>query len=193
MEIEKTIEELRVEADGLGIKYHPKTGATKLAEKIEEFYVAQESADIVKEAPIEDEDEDEYIEETVEEQPVLSPKATPKVEKAKVLNPKQQLLLTIAEMKKKALKKRIVTVSSNDKRDSEYTTTAYLSVSNQYMDIAKLVPLDIPVELEQCLISVAKTATITLHKDEIRDGRRTGNKVAVSVRKYNVSYEDMSE
>jgi hypothetical protein len=47
-----------------------------------------------------------------------------------------------------------------------------------------------PVELEQALIDVAKETVITLHKDEVINGRRTGNKVPVKTRKYNVSYED---
>ena len=41
--MEKTIEELRQEADELGIQYNVNLGPVKLAAKIEEFYAAQES------------------------------------------------------------------------------------------------------------------------------------------------------
>jgi len=205
-ELLKTLDELKAEADGLGIKYHPKTGAKKLAGLIEEHYVKLESADIVQEVEDTDKDvedvedeviEDDYIEETIEDEPVPLP--TPRKPKETVkksldvskMTPAQRQRHQIKVMKEKAFKKRVVTISSNDKRESEYTTTAYLSLSNQHMDLARIVPLDVPVELEQCLINVAKTTTIILHKDEIVNGRRTGNKTAQMVRKYNVSYEDM--
>ena len=54
-----------------------------------------------------------------------------------------------------------------------------------------MVPLDIPVELEVCLIGVAKDTMMTIHKEETIGGKRTGNKVAVSVPKFAISYEEV--
>lgn len=87
-----------------------------------------------------------------------------------------------------AFKTQIVTLTNKDPRDNNVTTTAYLSFENQYFGKARLVPLDIPVELETALIKIAAGCTMTLHKDEIVNGKRTGNKVPTRVKKYAISY-----
>jgi hypothetical protein len=182
MELEKTLEELQADATGLGIKFHPNTGEAKLKEKIEAFYESQSAGDLVE--MIEDESEGgEEDEEKID---------TPVVTKRKKLTKEQKFRKIVSDAKVKAMKKRVVTVSSNDKRDNDVTTVAYLGFENQYFGISKLVPLDIPIELEACLIEIAKTTMITLHKDEIIEGKRTGNKTPVAVRKLSVSFEDMS-
>lgn len=94
----------------------------------------------------------------------------------------------IAAAKKKAMKTRIVTLTNKDNRENDVMTTAHLSFENQHFGLSKIVPLDVPVELEQALIDIAESTRITLHKDEIRDGKRTGNKVPVSVKKFAISY-----
>jgi len=94
----------------------------------------------------------------------------------------------VAKAKQKAMKTSVVTLTSKDSRENDVVTTAYLSVQNMYFSVARNVPLDIPVELEHCLIRCAETATITLHRDEIKNGRRTGNKVTARVPKYAISY-----
>lgn len=179
----KTLEELKQEADALGLIYHPKIGAEKLSKQIENYYKSQAAEDSVKSI---DDVEDTTIvdqEDSTPKKPLQGPVGTLSKEAAKRKR--------ISDAKAAAFKKRIVTISSNDKRDSEYVTTAYLSMENQYFGIARIVPLDIPVELEQCLIDVAKMTEITLHKDEVVDGKRTNNKVPTRVRKYNISYEDI--
>ncbi len=94
----------------------------------------------------------------------------------------------VAEQKKKAMKTSIVTLTNKDPRDNTVMTTAYLSFENQYFGMARLVPLDIAVELENALIKIAASCTMTLHKDEIVNGKRTGNKVPHRVKKYAISY-----
>lgn len=170
--MEKTIEELRAEADVLGLTYNKNIGATKLAEKIEEHYENLSAGDSVK------------VKEKVEEEPK---------DVAKAKSKEQAFREHVASAKERAMRTKIVTISSNDKRDSEWTTSAYLSMENQHFGMSKIVPLDIPIELEMCLIEVAKTTMITLHKDEIIGGKRTGNKVPTRTRKYNVSYEDIAK
>lgn len=90
--------------------------------------------------------------------------------------------------KKAATKKRIVTITNKDNRENEFMTTVHLSVENQYFSISRIIPLDIPVEIEQCLITNAETTMMTLHKDEVVKGRRTGNKITVRTKKFAVSY-----
>ena len=46
--MEKTIEDLRLEADELGIQYPKNTGAAKLQTKIDEFYDAESEDSIVE-------------------------------------------------------------------------------------------------------------------------------------------------
>lgn len=90
--------------------------------------------------------------------------------------------------KDKAFATSVVTITNRDNRENDVMTTTYLSFENQFFGLSKLVPLDIPVELEQGLIAIAEATMIVLHKDEIVDGRRTGNKVPVQVKKFAVSY-----
>jgi hypothetical protein len=96
--------------------------------------------------------------------------------------------MKIAAAKKAAMVTSIVTITSKDSRENEVSTTAFLSCENQHFAVAKSVPLDIPVQLEKCLIENARTCKIPMHRDEIKNGRRTGNKVTLMVNKYVISY-----
>ena len=104
------------------------------------------------------------------------------------VNQKVTLRQRVAEAKRKAMKTRVVTITNKDNRENDVATTAFLSFENQYFALAKHVPLDVPVELEEALIDVARSCVITLHKAEVIDGKRTGNAVPVPVNKYVVSY-----
>ncbi len=94
----------------------------------------------------------------------------------------------IAARKRAAMKTSIVTITNKDNRENSFTTTVHLSFENQWFGLSKIVPLDVPVELEQALVDIAETTMMTLHKDEIKDGKRTGNKVATTVKKFAISY-----
>ncbi|MEE8599385.1 MAG: hypothetical protein V3S69_07780 [Dehalococcoidales bacterium] len=94
----------------------------------------------------------------------------------------------VAKARARAFKTHIVTLTNKDNRENDVMTTAHLGFENQYFGLSKNVPLDIPVELEQALIQIAAACTMTMHKDEIVDGKRTGNKVSVRVKKYAISY-----
>lgn len=96
----------------------------------------------------------------------------------------------VSIVKKKAFQTRVVTITYNDKRDSDKVTTAYLNCENQYFALSKIVPLNIPIKLEQCLIDCAKESKILQHIPEKKNGRDTGNMTPQLIRKYNVSYEE---
>ncbi len=96
----------------------------------------------------------------------------------------------IGAARKKAFKKHIVTITNKDARENDKVSTAYLAFENQYFGVARSVPLDIPVELEESLIKIAMQCTMVLHKDEIKNGKATGNKQAVRVKKYVVSFSN---
>ena len=94
----------------------------------------------------------------------------------------------IAAARKKAFKTRIVTITNKDIRDAEFATTANLSFENAHFGLGKVVPLDVPVELEEALIDIAKNAMMPIHKDEVKGGKRTGNKLTGRTTKYAISY-----
>lgn len=108
------------------------------------------------------------------------------LDKISLLEQRRQIIMKARE---KAFATSVVTLTNKDNRENDVATTAYLSFENQHFGISKLVPLDFPVELEQGLIDVAESTMITLHKAEIVDGKPTGNKVPVSVKKFAISYE----
>lgn len=164
----KTIEELKQEADTLGVKYVKNIGAEKLAQKIEDYFESQAADDLPK-----------VKEEIVDE--------VTTIDRSGRETTKQKFLRESKERQAKRMKKRVVTITSNDKRENHMTTTAYLSCGA----VSRIVPLDYPVELEEALIIVADTTPITLHIDEIVEGKRTGNKIPKTIKKFNISYEDM--
>lgn len=175
----RTKDELKAEAKALGIEIKGNPSVDTLKQKLDDFYESQSAGDLVKAVVEEvDDTEDEVKTDTPE------PKG-----KGKGLTKDQILRKRINEAKKTAMKKSVVTITSNDKRDNDVATVAYLGFENQYFSVSKLVPLDVPLELEECLIEIARTTEVTLHKDEIVNGRRTGNKVPVRTRKLNISYE----
>lgn len=94
----------------------------------------------------------------------------------------------ITNAKAKAMELHVVTLTNRDNRENDFMTTAYLSFENQFFGLSKLVPLDVAVQLEQALIDIAEATMIPLHKDEIVDGKRTGNKITVQVKKFAISY-----
>jgi len=136
------------------------------------------------------------VEETAPASPAtkIEPEADPEPEatvEAKVKQPLSAFARKrqkIAESKKRAFKTQIVTLTNKDNRENDMMTTAYLSFENQYFGLSKIVPLDVPVELEASLISIAENTMITLHKDEVIEGKRTGNKRPVRVKKFAISY-----
>lgn len=136
--------------------------------------------------------------EPVQEQAPPSPKAKPEEEDEedevqeapapRAMSAQVRKRLRIKKAKDKAMKRRVVTITNKDNRENDVVTNAYLSFENQYFGMSKLVPLDIPVELEDALIKIAEKCTMTLHKAEIVNGKPTGNRIPVIVKKYAVSY-----
>lgn len=165
-------EELMNECNDLGIEFRSNASESALQKLIDDFKDKQ--AGFTPSPPVATKPEVAVDEQT---------KGNTETKEAK-------LRKNIAKRKAEAFKTRIVTITNRDKRESDVVTTAPLSVENQYFGIAKNVPLDIPVELEQCLIKVAENSMIPMHRDEIINGRRTGNKVTVMVKRYSVSYSD---
>lgn len=133
----------------------------------------------------EDFDDEEEVVEVVATTRQMSPRERAQSAAQKKYSAKRQ---KIADARGRAMKTHIITLTNKDNRENDVMTTAYLAFENQHFGLARLVPLDVPVELEQALIKIAARTTMTLHKDEIVDGKRTGNKVPVTVKKFAISY-----
>lgn len=170
--MDKTLEELKAEADVLGITYNKNIGADKLSEKIEAYYQSQAAGDSVQ----------------VQAEPEEEPEAPKKGAKLDKEAAKRKM---IADAKAEAMKLRRVTITNNDTRENSVLTADYFGFENQHFGKSLLVPFNIPCELPQCILNVINETWVTLHVDEIVDGRRTGNKVPKRMKKYNISYEDV--
>lgn len=187
---DETRKALLDEANELGLDFHSNIPTPKLQTMVDEAKglppAVEETAPASPAAKPEldtgDDDDDK-----------LEVEATPEVQ---IKNIRKKAALSkfalkrqkIAESKTKAMKTQIVTLTNKDNRENDVMTTAYLSFENQYFGLSRIVPLDIPVQLEIALIKIAERSTMTLHKDEIIDGKRTGNKVPMRVKKFAISY-----
>lgn len=168
--MDKTIEELKAEADALGLTYMANIGAVKLAAKIEAHYESLSAGDSIK---VKQEDE-------VNSEPA----------KVKKESKDDIIRRLVADAKKRALATKVVTIVNNDKRESEHLTADFFGFENQYFGKSYLVQFNVPTELPIGIIDVIKNTPMTLHKDEVVDGRRTGNRVPVQINKYNISYAE---
>ena len=167
--MDKTLEELKAEADVLGIEYNKNIGAAKLSEKIEVYYESQAAGDSVK----------------VQAEPEVKDYQPTKVDNTDKELTKREY---IARAKAEAMKEFVVTVTNNDPRENSVLEADYFGFENQHFGKSLLVPFNVPVALPQGIIEVIESTFIIIHTDEYIDGRRTGNKVTKQTKKYNVSY-----
>ncbi len=169
------MKELQEEATGLGLDFTGIKSKSGISELIEGYYKSQEGS-VVK-----------SVDDVVEEDEIEVAKPTKKLSK------EARLRQLIKKMKDKAMATKIVTITNNDRRDNSVLTTTYLGFENQYFGMSRIVDLDTPIELEQCLIDIAKGSQVVLHTDEIVNGKRTGNKTPKLVKKFSVSLEDITK
>lgn len=133
--MEKTIEDLKLEADALGITYSKNIGAVKLQEKIDEFY-DNESA--VNTTPVVVKEED--------------------VKKERV-DSRAAALRTIKEQERKNLESVVIKLTMIDKREASTATNQYFGNG----DIAMNIPLDVWVEVPRLIAIMAEEAKATIH------------------------------
>ena len=174
-------EDLLDQANALGLDFHSNIPTAKLQALVDDAMGPAVKPDEVEEAS-----EEEVA--TPTPIPARAPTPAAPALTSKPLTKQQIFRQRLLEAKKKAFAKRVVTITNKDKRENEVMTTVHLSVENQHFGVSRIIPLDIPVEIEQCLIDQAEHTMMTLHKDEVVNGRRTGNKVAVPTKKFAISY-----
>jgi hypothetical protein len=160
-----TLQELKQEADELGVSYAKNVSANKLQEKIEAFYEAQETSGPALEAVVAEEE------------------AKPKKESAAA----KSLSDKINAAREKAEQTRIVTIIDNDQRVNNQTTTCTVNCSNEYFDLGTIIlPLNEKIEVRMGHLKTLEQVQIPLHMRDNKTGLST-----VKMRpRYTISYED---
>jgi len=151
---------LKETAEKLGISFSPNIGVKKLEEKIAATEAVSEG---VAEAIV---------------KPVVKEKA-----KAK---PKKITDLQVKIMLAKNLKKvKIVNLDSQNTA----ATTVTSGVHNQFFDVAKVIPLNVPCAVPQCLIDeVTNRKHVTSTPELDKNGEPTGNFTAIEAPTFAVTH-----
>ena len=134
--MEKSFEELKQEADELGLTYSPSIGKAKLEEKIEQKYKEiEESSDSVE--------------------------SNTRVPTKGALAARKEALKIIAEQIAESKKTKVVKITMVDKREASTATHAYFSNG----DVSLNIPLDVWIEMPNILIQLAEEARAVTHVD----------------------------
>jgi hypothetical protein len=197
-------DELMKQAEKLGLDFPKNIPSEKLSRMVDNALLSEEAETTTQLNEEDDDLTDEEMKVEKDEKAAMEKAAKEEAEAVAELQksmkktekedtdrkPSKRMLMRrkIAEARKKAFKTHIVTLTNKDSRENDVMTTVNLSFENQYFGLSKIIPLDVPVELEKALIDIAESTRITLHKDEVVSGKRTGNKVPVSVKKFAISY-----
>lgn len=156
-----TLQELKQEADDLGITYAKNISANKLQEKIEAFYEASEASA----PPV-------VVEKEVEEAPA----------------PKQTVVNKRLAREKAARETRVVTIIDNDQRVNNQTTTCTVNCSNEFFDLGTVIlPLNEKIEVAMGHIRTLEQVKIPQH---VRDNKTGLASVRLRPR-YTISYENV--
>ena len=159
MEEISKLDELKQEADALGIKYVKNIGEEKLQAKIDEFYEKESEANTAK----------VVVKEEVKE---AEPKKV-------VEDPRQAALRQIKMQERANMATKVVKIAMVDKREASTATHAYFSTGRVQMNV----PLDIFVEMPVILIKQAEDAKALVHKEQ------NGEMVHMLQKKYVVEYK----
>jgi hypothetical protein len=159
-----TLEELKQEADDLGLSYAKNVSANKLQEKIEQFYEAQETSG-----------------------PALEAVVAQEASKPKASSESKSLSNKITKARAAAEATKIVTIIDNDQRVNNQTTTCTVNCSNEYFDLGTIIlPLNEKIEVRMGHLKTLEQVKIPLHMRDNKTGLST-----VKLRpRYTISYEN---
>ena len=161
------LQELRKEADDLGITYNKTIGEVKLQEKVDVFYASQETSGPALEAVVEKNEKQEKV--------VDTPGVTSKVAKR-------------IDRERRARTRRIVTIIDNDQRVNNQTTTCTVNCSHEFFDLGTVIlPLNEKIEVFVGHITTLEEVRIPLH---MRDQKTGLTHVRLRPR-FTISYENM--
>jgi hypothetical protein len=92
-----------------------------------------------------------------------------------------------AIVKAKSLKKvKVVNLDVNEAK----IKSGYVCAGNQDFEVARVIPFNTPIGLQQCLIDKLKQDKMMVFVDEIdpRTGKETGNQTHELINKYAIEY-----
>lgn len=136
---EKSMEDLKLEAESLGITFSGNISKVKLQAKIDEFYEKESSGAVSESAIVEDAGNE------------ITSKITSKEAAFKE---------TIRRLRKEGAEPVVVKITMVDKREASTATDAYFNDGN----FAMKVPLDVFVEMPRSLVEMAETAIALGHQ-----------------------------
>lgn len=105
-------------------------------------------------------------------------------ETAKKAAPKQLTPEQTKIMKAKSLVK--VRITNMDK-DNSGTTTVFAGVHNMHMDLARVIPLNMDIALEEALVQKVEAYRMLVQVPEEKDGKKTGNFKMIEAPMYSVA------
>jgi hypothetical protein len=162
------LQELKKEANDLGVSYNKNITPGRLQEKIEEFYASQETSG----PPVLESAEQE-------ENPVAEKEVT------KTLSKEAIAAETRRKREAAARETKIVTIIDNDQRVNTHTTTCTVNCSNEFFDLGtRILPLNEKIEVPVGHIRTLERVRIPLHVRDPKNGLAT-----VRLRpRYTISY-----
>lgn len=164
--------ELREEAKALGIEIKGNPGEEKLQGMIDTYYEDESKAAGIK--PVEVKEDVKEVKETeTSATPSNEPKVTGSAPKDETSQEKHVRIL--AARKRENLKTTIVKVNLTDRRENSELASYYIRSG----PIGKHIPLDTPIELENCLVKQLKRLKMPMHKEG-----PNGNKITIMVKKF---------
>lgn len=159
-----TLEDLKSEAEFLGVSFHPNISESKLKDKIDAFNKENAGKDSGTDA--------------TEAVTKASTAATPKTTNYRVI---------AKELEREARKTHVVTIIDNDQRVNNHTTSCTVNCSNEYFDLGTLIlPLNEKVEVRQGHLDVLKEVRIPQH---MSDPNNKAVSVMVMRPRYTIQYE----
>jgi hypothetical protein len=146
------IEELKKEADELGIVYSKNIGEAKLKEKIDAFYESQETGIELGNVDTTEDTEEPSGLDVVKD-------GIAKAEKVAMSMREKAVIAEAA-----ARKTKIVYIVDNDQRTNNKTNSFTVNCSKMYFDLGTMIlPLNVPVEVRQGHLDVLREIKIPQH------------------------------
>ena len=178
-------DELKSEATELGVDFKGNISNDKLKALV---IAAREEAEGDTDELIDDAPESPAMKPAEPDEEVAKPETIAPLTGTPAQQARSKQRQKIKAAKKRSFALSVVTITNRDNRENDIMTSVYLSFENQHFGLSKHIPLDVPVQVEQALIDIAESTSMTLHRAEIVNGKPTGNKIAKSVKKFSVSY-----
>lgn len=172
-----TLQELKQEAQNLGITFSPNSGAKSLQSKIDDYKASLVEKAVVVEEPI----VEQVVKSTVvpiestADSELEGPVLAMKLAKEEVVK-KRTIQQRAKDAEKKARATRVIEIIDNDSRVNGHTSTCSATCGNVYFDLGTIIlPLNTPVEVMQGHIDSMKEVTFPHHQINQKTGLNSVN------------------